>query len=328
MGGSGRRALALAGSVACGGCFVAYHPTRPHQAVSDGVAARVVGVDTIANVADVHVAMDGWPVPRIANAWLTTPATAPCSGGATPSSQSPSALHANERVLAFSLGVEGAGGLLRYFPTVIDLDLVPADPAAPRRCQRIAVTDAAGDVEWKAWPRWFTAAGMRVVGAPLAADPIRGVLLVSFGGGVWVGPVRLRLDWLVGGAGTSRPPPSGYDHPSAELIGGDVAAEIFPIHVGVLGVGVQAGYEYLATDFHAQQGSSENDVYDGHGPRGPRVALRMALLPHPRGWPAFQARPDHWSMGIDLFAARWTGLPGLAPMRYGVALSGEWGRWW
>lgn len=169
--------------------------------------------------------------------------------------------------------------------------------------------------------------GLRIIESPSDTDPIRGGALFSLGGGVWVGPVRLRLDWLVGEAGTGRAPPAGYGNPGATLLGGDAAAEIFPIHVGHLGLGAQLGYEYLATDFHSQQGTSENDVYYG-GPRGPRVALRVAHLPEPHAWPGWEARPDHWSMGIDLFVARWTGVPGLAPMRYGIAFTGEWGRWW
>jgi hypothetical protein len=330
MGGTGRGVIALAASVLLCGCFVAYHPTRPHQTASDGVTARIVSLDTIANVAEMNVAVgaSAQPPVRAANAWLTTPAARPCSGGATPSSESPGALRADERVLSFDLRAPAAAGLLGALPTVLDLDLVPGDPAAARRCLRVSVSDPASGVEWEAWPRWFVATGLRVVGAPPASDPIHGGVLFSFGGGVWVGPVRLRLDWLVGEAGTDRPPPTGYGDARAQLIGGDAAAEIFPIHVGWLGVGVQAGYEYLATDFHAQQGSNESDSYDGHGPRGPRVALRIARLPAPRGWPAFRARPDHWSIGVDLFAARWTGLPGLAPMRYGIAIGGEWGRWW
>ena len=333
MGGTGRRAFLvpaslIATSVASAGCLVAYHPTRPLEASNDGVAARVRSIDTVGDVAEVAVAVRAPPGLRVASAWLTTPTASPCAGGAAATSQSPGAIHADDRVLGFNLLTSGAADLLRAHPTVIDLDLVPAEPTAARRCLRVPLTDGTGDVQWRAFPRWFAASGVRIVGAPSGADPIEGGFLFSLGGGVWLGPVRLRLDWLVGEAGTSRVPPPGYDHPSAELIGGDVAAEIFPIHLGQLGIGAQLGYEYLATDFHSQQGTNESDVYDGHGPRGPRLALRIARLPELHGWPGFAARPDHWSMAIDLFVARWTGLPGLTPMRYGVALGGEWGQWW
>jgi hypothetical protein len=328
MGGTRRVALALAANVFVGGCVVAYHPVRHHEAWNEGVAARITSLDTVDNLVQISIATRGPPGQRIANAWLTTPATTPCTGGVSPSSLAAGALHADERIAAFDLRAPAAAGLFLQSPTVIDLDFVPGDPAGPRRCLRIGVTDAAPEVEWKAWPRWFVATGLRVIGAPSGPDPVHGGVLFAFGGGVWLGPMRLRLDWLFGEADTSRVPPPGYVEPKAQLIGGDAAVEIFPLHVGWLGVGLQAGYEYLATDFSSQRGSSENDVYDGHGPRGPRVALRLARIPKPRHWPSFSARPDHWSIGLDLFAARWTGLPDLAPMRYGVALSGEWGRWW
>jgi hypothetical protein len=326
MGGTGCRALALATSVVLGGCFVAYHPARPHEAAADGAAARLVAVDTLANLVEVSVAVQAATGDRTAGAWLSTPDTSPCAGGALPSIQAAGALHADERVFTFNLRDPVGVVLARGLPTVIDLDVVPGDAGAPRRCLRLPLTAGTNEVEWVAWPGWFAAAGMRVVDPPSRPDPIIGGFLVSLGGGAWVGPVRLRLDWLVGEAGTNRPP--GFGATRAELIGGDVAAEIFPIHVGRIGVGVQAGYEYLATDFNSTDGTNESNAYYAGGPRGPRVALRVARLPQPRGWPAFSARPDHWSVGFDVFAARWTGLPGLTPMRYGLALSGEWGRWW
>jgi hypothetical protein len=328
MGGTGRCALVLATSAACAGCFVAYHPTSPHDAYGDGVGAHIRAIDTFGDLAEITTLVRAPQGYRVGGAWLTTPAAAPCTGGATASSQSPGAIHADDRVLRFDLETTPAAGLLRASPTVMDLDLVPSDPTGARQCLRVPVTDGTNDVQWKARPRWFAAIGLRIIAAPPGVDPIRGGTLVSFGGGAWLGPVRLRLDWLFGEAGTSQAPPPGYGNPTAQLIGGDVAAEMFPIHLGELGIGAQVGYEYLATDFNSQQGTNENDDYDGRGPRGPRVALRIARLPDPRGWSAFQARPDHWSMGIDLFAARWTGLPGLTPMRYGIAFSGEWGRWW
>jgi hypothetical protein len=327
MGGIGRRAFLLAASVACGGCLVVYHPTRPHEATADDVAARVRTIDSVGNSIQVAVALSAPPAYRIGSAWLTNPEASPCFGGTAVSSQSPGALHAEDRLLAFNLGSSETADLDQGHPVVMDLDLIPGDPSAARRCLRLPLTDGTADVQWRAWPRWFAAMGLRIMESPSDTDPIRGGALFSLGGGVWVGPVRLRLDWLVGGAGTGRPPPPGYGNASATLIGGDAAAEIFPIHVGRLGIGAQLGYEYLATDFQSQQGSNENNAY-GNGPRGPRVALRIAHLPEPHAWPGFQTRVDHWSMGIDLFVARWTGLPGLAPMRYGIAFTGEWGRWW
>ena len=333
MGGTGRRALVAAASVAVAGCFagcfVAYHPTRPREAAVDGVTARVTSISTVANVAEINVALRTPGDERTANAWLTTPATAPCSGGTPATSMATGQLHAEERVLEFNQPMIDAAGLFQNVPTVVDLDLAPGDPAGKRRCLRVPVTDASGEVEWRARPRWFLASGVRVVAGPPSADPIERALLVSFGGGIWLGPLRLRLDWLVGQARTDRPPPPGYGDSNAQLIGGDVGAEIFPLHVGELGIGVQVAYEYLATDFNAAQpDGTEADVYDGRGPQGPRVALRIARLPEPKSWPSFSARPDHWSLGIDLFAARWFGLPGLAPLRYGIALDAEWGRWW
>jgi hypothetical protein len=328
MGGTGRRAVLFAASLTCAGCLVTYHPTRPREAADDGVAARVRTIDSVGNSIQLAVTLRAPPAYRIGTAWLTRPDASPCSGGVAATSQSPGALHADDRMLAFRLERSETAGLEQGRPLLMDLDLVPGDPSAARRCLRVPLTDGMADVQWRAWPRWFAATGLRIIASRSDTDPIRGGALFSAGGGVWVGPVRLRLDWLVGEAGTGRPPPPGYGNASATLIGGDAAAEIIPIHVGHLGIGAQLGYEYLATDFHSQQGSTDNDVYDGHGPRGPRVALRITHLPEPHAWPGFQARPDHWSMGIDLFVARWTGLPGLAPMRYGIAFTGEWGRWW
>jgi hypothetical protein len=328
MGGTGRRAVLLATSVACAGCLVTYHPTRPREAADDGVTARVRTIDGVGNAVAVAVTLSAPPAYRIGSAWLTNPAASPCSGGTSAAQQNPGALHAEDRLLAFTLQSPERADLDRGRPLAMDLDLVPGDPSAPRRCLRVPLTDGTSEIQWRAWPRWFVAMGLRVIASPSDSDPIRGGALFSLGGGVWVGPVRLRLDWLVGGAGTGRPPPPGYGNPSATLIGGDAAAEMFPIHLGRwTGIGFQLGYEYLATDFHSEQGSNENDVY-GNGPRGPRLALRIAHLAEPPAWPGFQARRDHWSMGIDLFVARWTGLPGLAPMRYGIAWTGEWGRWW
>lgn len=333
MGGTGRRVRVASASLALGsclaGCFVAYHPTRPREAAADGVAARVTAVTTLGDVAEINVALKTPAGERTANAWLTTPVTVPCSGGVAATSMSPGALHADERVLGFSQRMFDAAGLLGNVPTVVDLDLAPDDPAGTRRCLRVPVTDASGGIAWRAWPRWFLATGLRVVAGPPNPDPIERALLVSFGGGIWLGPLRLRVDWLVGQARTDRLPPPGYGNSNAQLIGGDVGAEIFPLHVGELGIGVQVAYEYLATDFNASQSDgTESDVYDGRGPQGPRVALRIGRLPEPPSWPAFSARPDHWSLGIDLFAARWFGLPGTAPMRYGIALDAAWGRWW
>jgi hypothetical protein len=329
MGGTGRRALVASASFALAGCFVAYHPTRPREVAANGVAARVTTVTTLGDVAEVNVALKTPAGERTANAWLTTPATAPCSGGAPATSMSPGELHADERVLDFRQSAINAAGLFQNVPTVVDLDLAPGDPAGTRRCLRVPVADAAGGVEWRAWPRWFLAAGVRVIAGPPSAGPIERALLVSFGGGIWLGPLRLRADWLVGQARTDRLPPPGYGDSNAQLIGGDVGAEIFPVHAGELGIGVQVAYEYLATDFNAARpDGSASDVYDGRGPQGPRVALRIARLPEPQSWPSFRARPDHWSLGIDLFAARWFGLPGVASTRYGIALDAEWGRWW
>ena len=69
-------------SFALAGCFVAYHPTRPREVAANGVAARVTTVTTLGDVAEVNVALKTPAGERTANAWLTTPATAPCSGGA------------------------------------------------------------------------------------------------------------------------------------------------------------------------------------------------------------------------------------------------------
>jgi hypothetical protein len=315
-------------AVTAGGCWVAYRPSVPHEEVGGGGGARVVSVTTMADDVSVDVVVDAAQRARAANAWLTTPAASPCASGVPARAQQPGMLRAEERVLSFDAGAAGAAGLLGALPTVIDLDVVPGDPLGARRCVRLPITQATDTVEWRASPRWFVAAGLRSFEATRGPNAVGGGTLVSFGGGMWLGPVRLRLDWLVGEATTDRPPPVGYSKSTAQLIGGDAAAEIFPLHLGPWGLGAQVGYEYLATDFTAQSGATETDVYDAHGPRGPRVALRLARLPQPRRWRGFAARPDSWSIGLDLFAARWSGVDGSSPLRYGLAIGGEWGRWW
>src|SRR5437867_4485288 len=121
MGGLRTLGVGLTGFVLAG-CWVAYHPQRPHEATSDGVTARVMGVDTFLNVLSVDVAVDAPAGYRTANAWLTTPATTPCTDGLAAWSQSPGALHADQRVFSFDAGAAGAMGLFAAAPTVIDLD--------------------------------------------------------------------------------------------------------------------------------------------------------------------------------------------------------------
>jgi hypothetical protein len=310
------------------GCWVAYHPA---VAVAPVAGAHVTGVDTFGPRVSVDVAPGTEPGQRIGDGRLTTPDLPPCASGVPASEQYPRAVHADQRSFDFDTGTVARAGLLARAPTLIDVDLLPAELGGTRRCLRLPVTSAGASAaapEWVAFPRWFISTSLRTVGTGSGANAVEAGALVSFGGGIWAGPVRLRLDWLFGEARTNRPPPPGFSTSRVQLLGGAAAAELFPLQIGPWAAGLQLGYEYLAVDFHSEAGSSSNDVYQARGAMGPRAALRLARLPWPRRWPGFRARHDAWSLAVDLYVARWTGVDGLAPMRYGIAFGAEVGKWW
>jgi hypothetical protein len=92
---------------------------------------------------------------------------------------------------------------------------------------------------------------------------------------------------------------------------------------------VQLGYELMVANFEAKAGSKTTTEWtETAGPRGPRAAIRLARLPWMPPWPSFRTRSDAWSIGVELFAAHWTGIAGDAAFHYGIALGAETGRWW
>jgi hypothetical protein len=315
-------------AISASGCWVAYRPTAPRAASTNEIKADVVSVDTLGSALSVNVLLDLPPQHRAADAWLTSPATRPCQDGVPARAHAPGALRLRERDFEFDVDAVTGAGLLTSEPMVLDLMVLPAALSGARQCLRVPITTGNGREEWRAFPGWFLAMGLRHLATPSRASTIESGTLISLGAGAFIGPLRLRVDWLFGEAGTNRPPPAGYQSMTAQLLGAGVAVEVFPLRFGAWGLGFQVGGEYLATDYHASESGDSHDTYVFHGPFGPRAGLRLARLPWPRSWSGFRARPDSWSMGIDLFVSRWFGLDGVAPIHYGFAVGGEWGRWW
>jgi hypothetical protein len=321
------------GALALGACRVPYRPVTPRAASADGTSAAVVKLSDA-----------GYPLPQIAAfvqfadpqapplaaAWLAPEGSPRCSAGvhALENGPDPFSSERSRRELTFDRAAVEASGLVGHEPTVLDVDVLPADLAGPRRCLRLPLTDATAQPAWAARSRWFLGTGLRMI-TPVAGthDAIGDGAVFSIYGGWWLGPARLRLDWEFGETSTAHPGPVGYSKPVAELLGGAAALEWFPLRVGSFGLGANLGYEWLFTDFAASMGKQEWNEYRT-GPRGPRAMLRLARVPAAPHWPGFWNRKDGWAAGFDFTIARWTGPDGLAATFFGVGVGLDTGYWW
>jgi len=325
-------------------CRVPYRPLTPHTGATGGtmpnasgpgeISAAVVriGEETLGRpLVVVQVKFAGGEIPPMGDAWLAPRDSPPCQAGVKAVGARPDIWFAwpDVRQLEFPTEAVDQAGLMVSVPTVIDLDILPAAPAGERRCLRLPVAAAQPQPEWVAPSRWFFGTGFQTVNVRgTAYGDVGDGFLVDLHGGVWVGPLRLRLDWLAGGSSTPRPPPAGYDRIDVEIIGSALSLEMFPIRVGRFGLGLNAGYEWLMADFHAQMGSTEADAYRFSGPRGPRVMVRLARVPAPPRWPGFANRKDGWALSVDLIAARWSGLGPPPATEVGIGVSMDTGYWW
>jgi hypothetical protein len=279
----------------------------------------------------VQVQFPDGEAPPLGNAWLAPRGSPPCRSGVEASAMMPDLLFGRPglRELQFRQDQAERAGLMLAVPTVLDVDVLPGSLAGARRCLRLPVAEAEPRPEWTAPASFFLGAGVQTA-RPLGgayADVGAGVL-VDIYGGVWLGPARLRLDWLFGESSSPRAPPAGYDSLTAQLIGGALSVELFPVRAGRFGLGFNAGYEWLFTDFHAERGSAEWDEYHYAGPRGPRAMLRLGLVPAPPRWPGFSNQRDGWVLGVDLIAARWSGLGEPSRTVLGLGISADTGYWW
>jgi hypothetical protein len=326
-------------ALALGACRVPYRPLTPRAASVDGISAAVVKLSDSGQVASVGGSISqvaamlefaGQQAPPLAGAWLAPEGSPPCSAGVRALENSPDPFSSlkTHRQLTFDRTEIEAAGLLEHVPTVLDVDVLPADLAGPRRCLRLPLTDATARPAWAARSRWFLGTELRLI-APVSGvhDEIGTGGVFGIYGGWWLGPVRLRLDWEFGEASTAHPGPAGYSKPVAELLGGAAAVEWFPLRVGHIGLGANVGYEWLFTDFAANMGKLETNEY-GSGPRGPRATLRLARVPAAPTWPGFWNRKDGWAAGFDLSVARWTGPGGLAATFVGIGVGLDTGYWW
>jgi hypothetical protein len=315
-------------------CRVPYRPITPHAASAGGISASVsrIGESPVGRpLVVVNVKFEGGEIPPIGDAWLAPRGSPSGQAGVPAVGSRPDDWFAwpDVRQFEFPADAVDGSGLMLAVPTVIDLDILPKDLAGERHCLRLPVVEAQPAPEWTAPSRWFLGYGLqalRVRGG--AYGDVGDGFLIDIHGGIWVGPARLRLDWLFGESRTPRPPPPGYDSLHAQTLGGALSVELFPIRFGRFGLGIGAGYEWLMTDFHADMGSTEFDEYHFRGPRGPRVMLRLARVPPPPRWPGFSNRKDGFAVSIDLIAARWSGLGPPPATVIGIGLSADTGYWW
>jgi hypothetical protein len=329
------------GALALGACRVPYRPLTPREAAVDGLKARVQ-----------KLAESGYPAPKvfasvrfdtgsaagaagpqappIASAWLAPEGSPRCSAGVKALENGAEPLSGDRavRVLGFDRAAVDAAGLVGGVPTVLDVDMLPTDLGGPRLCLRLPVTDATAAPAWSARSRWFLGMQLRML-APVAGahDELGNGALFSFYGGVWLGAVRLRLDWLFGETSTEHPAPPGYGRPEAELLGGAASVEWFPLRLGGFGLGANVGYEWLWTDFAANAGTQEWNEYR-FGPRGPCAMLRLARVSRAPAWPGFSNRNDGWAAGVDFTVARWQGPGGLDATFVGIGVGLDTGYWW
>ena len=232
------------------------------------------------------------------------------------------------RALDFDRAAVEAAGLVGRIPTVVDVDLLPTDLAGPRLCLRLPLTDASAPPAWSARSRWFLGMQLRMI-VPVAGahDEIGDGVLFGLYGGAWLGPARLRLDWLFGETSTEHPSPVSYGRAVVQLLGGAASVEWFPLRLAGFGLGANVGYEWLYADFYASAGGQEWNEYRS-GPRGPRAMLRLARVPRAPSWPGFSNRKDGWAAGVDLTVARWTGPDALDATFLGIGVGLDTGYWW
>jgi hypothetical protein len=317
-------AVALgAGLLACG-CVRGYAPRSPHVASTPGAEIEVTRlvVDTSApalpqsplNRVDVVASTRTEHGVALASARLAPVGAAPCTAGVEATGEVrashfaaagtlPTPTSTGQACWSWSRPAVDGRALLWSEPAALDVSVLHAD-GAPPGCLRVPLVDDTTRVEWEGYP-WSSWGIGLVVAVPFhSIYGVDAMPVFALRGGRWVGPVRLRLEGLGGGAAAHATNPNlvGYAY------GGGILADTLLFSTGMFGLGIAAGYDALGVSFSANVDalSHEGAGFQGvmHGPRG---GLVFDLLPPPAPGGAFRARPDATSFSVEIYgAALWS----------------------
>jgi hypothetical protein len=309
----------LAAALLAVGCGRVYTPTSArvartqdaelqitHLDVVDGAPALAQSPENLVGIAGRTTLERG---SSLAFARIAPSDAPPCTSGVEPSSEAQASGVASahddpaskpERHIYWTMPRYGID-LTR--PTSLDVSVVHAD-GSPPGCLRVPLVEATGSAEWAQEPVYTLGVGFGVTVPFRAIYGAKAMPTFALRGGAWLGPVRLRIQGLVGGAIA--------DATNANLIaysyGGGLLVDSLAWSWRRLGLGIAAGYDVMGISYGANIDALSHDGagFQG-GMHGPRAGLLLTLLPPPPPGPAFRARTDALSASLELYgAALWS----------------------
>jgi hypothetical protein len=206
--------------------------------------------------------------------------------------------------------------LLRKSSAMLDLKIMGGEQDDSSDCVRLPIAQSTEPDEWEYMPSWFVGLGYRLQGFSRTVGWLDWSGAFVFRLGRWLGPVRLRAElgyWL------SRADVDGDSRRRLHFVPAAIAADVSILRTGQSGIGIELGYELTTV---IPDSAADDPVYL----HGPRLGLKYTKYKRPPDWPAFRAREDGQSFGVEFYVTYLLGDDDSAgAFGFGVAIVGDYG---